>query len=196
MARDCASNDDVTLWTIQSVARWDELQHRGVLPPAWPPAPEICYAEWCRAFTWMTEQMRERDITIEPGSGPWWAWFAYRFTANSKRPDLRSSRLLESGTSAVRIRLSAPPGEVLLSQFLMWEYVLLGQYTWLSHDELNRIEKSNPSQADTEQSWHRIFDLEAGDPDLWEPLDRRPIQACLGRIELSWVREVDMFVAR
>lgn len=137
-----------------------------------------------------------RGIAVDRLAGPCWAWRAYRLTANSEMPDLRSSGHLSRGTHGARIRLSVPQSELLLSQFLMWEYVLLGEYVVLSRDELRRIEDGKPDRAQIETSWHRIFDLEAGDPELWKPLGRRPIQACLGRIELSWVRKVETFVAR
>jgi len=64
----------------------------------------------------------------------------YRLTRGAAKPDLRASgRWMERGTAGVRIELRVPSDLVLLSQFDMWEYVLLGQVVALVLNGAGRI---------------------------------------------------------
>ena len=185
----------LTLWTIETESRWRALERHGVITAVLPDSERV-YPAYYRAYVWMADQLRLRAIDLDPESAPCWAWHSYRFVANKRKPDLRSSGLLPTGTPGVRIELSVPGEEAVLSQFLMWEYVLLGEYIALSRSELERIDRSRPTQSAIDRSWKRIFDLDAGEAELWQPCEERPIQACLARIELESVRRMDRFRAR
>ncbi|QDV15894.1 hypothetical protein Pan153_05130 [Gimesia panareensis] len=181
------------LWTIQTEGWLEDLQ-----------AKQVKYASYARVwhyfkphYRWMARQMAER-IGTDPTRCPTFAWFKYFGT--KPRPDLRESGHFPRGTPGVRVELQVDPQQVLLSQFEMWHAVL--NQTWLAENETQAKEFEALSEAGKltrpimEASWNRIFDLKAGDGRSWGKRSERAIQACLERVSIDQVRNVDHFIAR
>lgn len=185
---------ELTLWSIQREEAFSHLERRGDLRGDWRWVP----ADWRPAFRWIAEQLAAR-LGIPAQRPPVWAWHSYDGEAK-RRPDLRRSAHLPTGTRGVRIELRAPAELALLSDFRKWHCVLNGHYCCLDAAEDARIEAldkaGNLSRGMVVGSWQRIFDLTSGAEGWWGPRDARAIQACLPRIKLDWVRRVDHFTAR
>ncbi|MCA9038213.1 MAG: DUF3841 domain-containing protein, partial [Planctomycetaceae bacterium] len=195
------------LWTIQTVPAWQSLQEHGYLRGQRRHADR----DFLPAYDWIATQMRQR-IGQPPSahiSVPIWAWHQYD-GIHRKRPDLRSSGYLPTGTRGYRIGFTIPDSCVLLSDFELWHYAL--DYWYLASSEsdaeafglLNqnlRCSWSNPPSdhrvnSTIERSWHRMFDLHWHDPYVTAPRDEKSIQATLWQLDHSWIKTVDEFVAR
>lgn len=185
----------MTLWTIQRLPVWECLRAQGTYTAPRPEA-RFATAENVAAYDWMILQMRERGIEVDPHAVPCWAWYAYRFGLNRGTPTIRSSGLLPKGTRAVLLELRVPTVEVVLSQFFMWEEVFAGGYVPLDKTDMERNDNDSLSRERILDSWPRIFDLECGSKELWKRPSRRPIQACLNRLDDDWVRSHQTFIAR
>ena len=195
------------LWTIQTAPAWDLMQQRGCLRGQRSHVDR----DFLPAYDWIADQMRER--IGKPSSAcisiPIWAWQQYD-GIRRKRPDLRSSGHLPTGTRGYRIGFTIADASVLLSDFELWHYALNYWYLPTSESDAEafdtchqnlRCSWSNPPpdqrvNSAIKHSWQRMFDLDWHDPYVTAPNDQKSIQATLWQLEVSWVTIVDEFVAR
>ena len=178
----------MTLWTIQSLQAWEELQTRGVLRAS---TENVSEAAWLPAYRWMTQQMRSR-IGFPPGKDcrPIWSW--YRWHGLERKPDLRCRGHLSKGEKGVRLELDFPAQRVLLSDFSLWHYVLNYWYLPSSIADGDAFEaelaglglsffsrKPLPVESHHRRivsSWDRIFDLDWYESEITEPMEEKSIQ--------------------
>lgn len=195
------------LWTIQTVPAWESMQQRGHLRCHRGHADR----DFLPAYDWLAAQMCDR-IGPPPSariSVPIWAWQQYD-GIHRKRPDLRSSGHLPTGTRGYRIGFTIPDTCVLLSDFELWHHALNHSYLASSESDAEMFEArhqhigcswSNPSpdphvNSAIKRSWLRMFDLDWHTPYASVPRDQKSIQATLWQIKPTWVTTVDAFVAR
>ncbi len=167
------------LWTIQHTEAWKLLQRHGVL-----------YGDMRRVLTSFRPAYRWLMKKLSFNRPPIWAWYAYGGTR--KKPDLRESGYLNSGTHGVRIEFDAPDELVSLSRFDLWNLVLNDAY--LSFDEQHDVD--NPTCQQKRTSWRHIFNLEFGDPEYYGAPTKAAIQAALPLLRFDWVRSRQYFKAR
>ena len=187
----------MTLWTIQSMAAWQALERDRVLVAdrGYAPAPFL------DAYRWMAGQMERRiGRGSRAASFPLWAWYQWRGTERRK-PDLRASGHFHRGRRAVRIEFELSCAGVLLSDFMLWHYVLNCWYLprTLADGEAFEAMKFPTARAfrrRMEDSWNRIFDLAWADEDIAEPYAAKAIQATFWTLHLDQVRDVKVFAAR
>ena len=198
----------MTLWTIQSLPAWQELQETGFLRAS---RHNICEHPWRSAYRWMTDQMHLRiGPPPEDDCTPIWAW--YQWDGSTKRPDLRSRGHLPPGEPGVRIEFNCSHDAALLSDVSLWHFGRNYSYLPASEADSERFEseltarrlsfydqKPLPDHAYHRRivgSWERIFDLEWCEPDLSEPREQKSIQATLWELTLQQVTECQYFVGR
>lgn len=166
------------LWSIQTPKAYQTLQERGVLR-----GDGRKVAPYFRpAYAWMQDQMRARVPSYTKGTLVW-AW--------AKKPDLRVSGREYPDEKNVRLEIEVDPSRVLLSDFDAWHFVLNNAYLHSrSFDERETVTK--------EQSWERIFDLDAmralfnTDGCGLEQV----VQAVLAEIRIEDVRQVKEYTSR
>lgn len=196
------------LWTIQEMEAWNLFKRTGVLRSVSKHADAISMS----AYQWMAEQMRVRigpAPTID--SLPVWAWYQWE-GERKKKPDLRSTGHIPSGTRGVRIEFAINDKQVLLSDFDLWHYVLNYWYLPASEEDGARFEArldhSNPAFFLTKPlpdpkfhqavvaSWQRIFDMDWRAKDIAGSRAKKSIQATLWELRIERLRSVREFVAR
>jgi hypothetical protein len=130
---------------------------------------------------------------------PIWAWFQYE-NARRKRPDLRRSAHLPSGTCGVLLELDLSEDQVLLSDFELWHYVLNRWYLPQTSAEAREAWKENPTTgfdvATLNASWQRIFDLDWCLRGVAASRRQKSIQATIWQVPLGAVKSVRPFRAR
>ena len=197
----CSPVWHMTIWTIQPVATWNSLQLRKCLIARRPAR------EWIESYGWMAHQMRRR-LPGTAGKWPWWGWCRWEGAARP-RPDLRNGGHLLRGTRGVRIKLDIAKPHVLLSDFDAWHAVLNRWFLSVSEEEDEAFEQElaasgtrttrpypEPYHTRIVESWDRIFDLTAGDPDWRGEPTGRSVQATFWKLRLEEVKKVDLFTAR
>lgn len=103
----------MTLWTIQSLSAWTELQDKGVLRAK---TDRVMVESWLPAYRWMTHQMRRRlGPPPEADCQAIWAW--YRWDAASAKPDLRCRGHLDTGEQGVRLKLEYPSHRAIVESW-------------------------------------------------------------------------------
>lgn len=195
------------LWTIQSIDFYKSLCSEKVIYSS-----ETCIPpDFKQAYDWMNTQMDYR-IGKRPfkNSYPVWAWFQYE-SCKTKRPDLRNTSLLQKGTHGVRIEIEKSNEEVLLSDFILWHYVLNFWYISGNKKEENEFEKilkkNNIKSIDknncppeirkrVENSWNKIFDLRFNSDSTAKKMDEKSIQATFWSLKREDITKVDFFIAR
>lgn len=195
----------LTIDTVQPHAVWEALQQAGTLTvdpthPHWDP--------WDReAYEWMRAQMQAR-LPGYGGHWPWWGWA-------EPRVDLRRDAWLSPrGTALVRLRLTLPRAEVLLSAFDPWNvgplaagYVALSEAEWeawecrknarlLTWDARRDGSFEAFVQAETRCSWERIFDIETMRASAFWQTSAFHVQAVFETLRLSDVRDARPFTGR
>lgn len=196
----------VQLWTIQTEAAWQSLNHHGHLRCR----DEDADRDFLPAYLWMASQMNARIGTPPSGvSFPIWAWCQYD-GERRKRPDLRSFGHLPTGTCGYRVEFTLGDDAVLLSDFELWHYVLIYWYLPKSEKDADDFERrqgtlrcswDHPAKdplidRQIRKSWERIFHLDWSDEYVASVRSEKSIQATLWQLELSQVVSVDRFVAR
>jgi hypothetical protein len=195
----------IRLWTIKPIAFWDTLRakrelyvdptHTGFMP-LYPD-----FEDFLPCYDWLREQMKARTVGYKENY-PWWAW--------AEKPDLRYWRhryyRQEDGSERyVRLELSVPQEQVLLSDFYDWYHVLWWTYFPISDEEeeaweaemeanglrSNQEDLPEPFETRRRASWERIFDVEARP----KPGAVNPIQATFERLDVEQVLGVTEFVA-
>lgn len=193
------------LWTIQAEPAFYLLQETRQL------IVERSFADpdFWGAYDWMAAMMDER-IGSAPGLDvvPIWAWYQFE-SSQKKKPDLRYSCLLPTGTVGYRIEIDVPEKNYLLSDFQLWHQVL--NYGYIAENEEDEIEfdalsdhknfswsKLPPTRIDKKmkRSWNRVFDWHSCSHYWGIDDSNRQIQASMWKIELADVRCVDRFIAR
>ncbi len=147
-----------------------------------------------RTYRWMIAQMRQRGI----GDGqtpPVWAWYKWG-PPKFSRPDLRSRSFASAGTPLVMMKLDVPDNLVLLSCYTKWHIPL--NHGYLSENEADdeAFEKRGAPEAEVEASWHRVFDIQFGDPKWIGRRETREVQACIPELRPEWVKSSTFFIAR
>ena len=199
----------MVLWTIQSFDAWQTLLTAGILH---------CDAQFSKkehipAYRWMGVQMDQRLSANRPADHifPLWAW--YQWNGEQKRkPDLRCSGHLTPGQKGIRITCQISDEQVLLSDFLLWHYVLNGWYLPISKADSDALTaRMNAERLSghkdklilepglkrvIRKSWERIFDLEWTGQDMAFPRKKKSIQAAFWELRLEQVTRVDQFLAR
>ena len=91
--------DKMRLWSIQEASKLDEINSTGKLI-----CTENKYSlEWDNEYKWMAGQMNEKiGLPKNENQYPIWAWYQYQ-DSKHKKPDLRKSGHLPSGTNGIRI---------------------------------------------------------------------------------------------
>ncbi|PID89574.1 MAG: hypothetical protein CSB01_01235 [Bacteroidia bacterium] len=211
--RKLGRNDYLTLWTIQPIERYKQLEKDRII------FGRIDLSDWYKddnvkfrqTYDWLVSQMEKR-ISPKPFEDalPIWAWYQY-LNANRKRPDLRNSNLLPRGQKGVRIEFRKKKSEVLLSDFELWHSPL--NYFYIADNEkedkefnalLNACgvkfidkEKYPPYiRKKVEDSWVKIFDMDYCPKYSASPFDKKSIQATFWNLSVDEIIKVDKFVAR
>lgn len=109
----------VTLWSIQSYSRYEQLLQGIPIRGSY----ERVDLEYEDKYVWMAQKMVAFGVTDQPVC-PVWAWYAWG-GVKKRKPDLRFSWHLPTGERGIRLELLLPKKQVLLSQFDMWIGVLI-----------------------------------------------------------------------
>ncbi len=205
------------LWTIQEIPFWDRLKSGRRL------RANRCLVErgtggWLQAipaYDWLADRM-DAMIGGRPSkmSLPLWAWQQCNNAANA-RPDLRSSGYLPRGTQGVRIEFEIDKGDVVLSDFELWHFVMNGHYIADNEEDCDAFDASvakkwrysgcwsgklsSSHRRRIKASWEKIFDLDSVRDEKWHGpsgRDAAAIQATVWFIDIGMVRQVDEFTAR
>lgn len=177
------------LWTIQQQGAWQTAQRRGVLRSDARHQADV----FREPYAWLRREMHRRIGPPPRGvQSPVWAWLQYE-NGSRRRPDLRRSAHLPSGSHGVLIEFSAPEDQVLLSDFELWHYVL---NRWYLPQTPAEVEHDVAGEARMERSWQRIFDLDWSLEDVAVPRPEKSIQGTLWQVPLGDVRSVTPFRAR
>ncbi len=198
----------MTLWTIQSLERYQKLLKEKEIRGEGKYIDE----DFKNGYDWMVKQMQKRiGENYKLGSYPIWAWYQYH-SKQRKKPDLRRSGHLGKGQKGGRLTIEKKEQDVLLSDFILWHNPLTYR-SKISNTEkedeefqkrLKNLELSNidfynyPIEIKEEiiNSWDKIFDLNF-DCSFWTyPKDFKIIQATFWKLELKEVINVDYFTAR
>ena len=188
------------LWSIQTPGAWEQLQTNGYLRGDGRRA----WVEFRQPYRWLMQQMAERIPGYKGLSYPVWAW--------PVKPDLRRMGYAERGSKQVRIEFIAPDDQILLSDYELWHSVLNGLYLNRNRSRRGKFEarvrrvtgrtdyfydQLPPQlQREMEASWLQIFDYHSDDPTWEYGWGEQVFQATLPRIELAWVKKVDIFTVR
>lgn len=152
------------MWTIQPYSVYQQLNKNGVFYCDPSKADNLKDTDFKLAYQWMIKQMK-RKISLPPQNvkTPLWAW--YRSSDyHHKRPDFRWVR---DYPDEVCIEFNIPEGQVLLSDFEAWHFVLNNWYyssatsekEWEQGEHWFDSLTKNKQQRVKEKSWQRIFDI-------------------------------------
>jgi len=196
------------LWSIQEASKLDEIRSTGKL---------TCLGnkfslEWDNEYKWMIKQMSEKiGSPTKNNQYPIWAWYQYQ-DSKHKKPDLRRSGHLPSGTNGIIIEFEKEIGNVLLSDFVLWHYPLSYKaiiakneekceefelkLKTLKLDKTKFINLPKNIQREIEISWQRIFDMDFENEYYTHPKKEKMIQACCWEINEVEISKIDPFKAR
>jgi hypothetical protein len=196
------------LWSIQTIAAWQELSSVGVLRGN----PRYVDDTFLPAYQWMVQQMRHRIGPPDyPATLPVWAWYQWE-SLQRPRPDLRAAGHLAPGERGVRITCEVADQRVLLSDFELWHYVLNNWYIPCSEADAQQFEAECDACTSSAQqsalsdcrhlqqqitaSWGRIFDIEWEEEYCTYKRAEKSIQATLWELRLEDVRNIKEFTAK
>jgi len=193
------------IWSIQSREAWEHLNEHGRLEAS----KRHSTSSWPHAYDWMRDQLADR--IGEPShldAMPLWGWYQWAGTTK-KRPDLRFIRHHWGPEgNHVMIECELPDDQVLLSDHDAWHVIIGNGFLSLTEQEdslfskkeklgRKRNEKFGPYlDRKIQNSWARVFDLEALDSDYWGSIESKSIQASFWRIELSQVKSHKPFTSK
>jgi len=192
----------MTLWTIQTLEVWSEIQKRGRFVCD-STAPEFLgnYMSCRDSYDWLVCEM-ERRLGKRPEGVeyPIWAWHTRDW--KRKKPDLRESGYGTKGAKYVCMEIEIPDREVVLTDFDIWHYVLNDWYFCASSSEEEWRKKMElfdrlPIEKQEEEkrsSWQNVFDIASLEND-WEQRGRY-IQATFWCLTLDEIKKVQIFTAR
>ena len=192
----------IKLWTIQNERGWNELIQHGMLIPT----EEFVKPDFKTGYEWMKGQMSYRiGRPEETNQFPVWAWYQY-FDSSKRRPDLRESGHLTSGSIGYRIEIEKEQKDILFSDFILWHYPLsYKRYIADSESEAIEFEKrlsnvkfeklSKAEKNLVEKSWEKIFDMNFDLEYYTLPFHEKKIQATFWGLQMKDVIKVDKFIA-
>lgn len=193
----------IKLWSIQNECGWHELNTKGVLRGN----KDYVDKDFKEAYDWMKIQMKQRiGSPNHPNQYPVWAWYQHQ-NAKKKKPDLRTSAHLPSGSVGYRIEIEKNATDVLLSDFDLW-HTPLAYKTFIANNEKERLEfeslfsdldyQNLPAHAkkQVEKSWEKIFDMHFQFAYYAEPYPKKIIQATFWELHHHEIVKVDKFKAR
>lgn len=113
------------VWTSQPNTVYEQLQQNGIFICDPKQSEFTDLPEFMAAYSWMCEKMTQRIGPAPDGVKlPIWAW--YRRHGKNKRPDMREMDFRGYKEPMVLMELEIPDNEVLLSDEMMWNYVIGG----------------------------------------------------------------------
>ncbi|TKI55941.1 DUF3841 domain-containing protein [Brevibacillus antibioticus] len=169
-----------TYWTLQTEIAWKHFKEQGYLEGS--PA----HAMYPDEYQWMMKQMKKR-LSNYRGEHPIWLWM--------KKPDMRHTGHFQEGTRCVRLTIELNKGDVLVSDFDDWHFVLNNWFCSDNEQEDSAFEKGL-LKISKEVSWERIFELNRVRDPKWHGDGERILQGTTGRIEIHHVKIVEHFVTR
>ena len=145
------------VWSIQTERCVERFRDKGILRGD----GRRVWRHFRFPYRWLMQQMAARMDSYR-GGWPVWFWV--------KPKDLRTGSLLRRGERGVRLELNIPRERVLLLDFDTWHHVLNGWYLALTEreddlweQEVKELRGARPEwvRERMQQSWERVFDLEA-----------------------------------
>lgn len=191
------------VWTIQTLLAWEQLKATGVLR-ADEQFIEPCFRP---AYDWLAAQMKTRiGLPHEGVTYPIWFWSQWE-NAKRRRPDLRAVGHLPRGEREVLLGCEVCKDAALLSDFMLWHYVLNDWDLSGTPAEQTAFEREHDppvlslsviAQERKIKSWERIFDLDfrTADADISPPRAERCIQGVTWELRLAQVTRAQVFQAR
>lgn len=191
------------VWTIQTLLAWDKFKATGVLHAD----ERFIDPDFLAAYGWVIRHLQAHTCEPPPKvSYPIWVWYQWE-NAQQRRPNLRQKGHLPHGEQGVLLDCVLPTETVLLSDFVLWHHVLNNRYLACNEaDEqlfqtecaLPNVNIANVCRMRKEQSWERIFDLNAFplDVEYAAPRAEKSIQGVTWEVHLEQVKSVREFTAR
>lgn len=186
------------LWTIQPMKVLEIIEKEGVFHCN-PKSEEFSY-DFTEAYLWICKKMDEKFSRPESCTFPIWAWHTRNW--KHKKPDLRNVGLGYKGQEYACIELEIPDEKVLLSDYILWHYVL--NDSWIDDstneqewEEQNEWFDSLPVKEKEKlkiESWNKIINPKTFEND-WVSIGKF-IQATFWEIRKENVKKVQKFVAR
>ena len=199
---------NTTLWTIQEETTLEKLLSTGEI---------VCTEnknslEWDKEYMWMAKQMKEKiGNPSNKNQYPIWSWFQHE-SSKKRKPDLRKSGHLPTGTKGVRIEFSKISTEVVLSDFELWHYPLCYKnYIALNATDRKRFETKlkmlnledkpynklpKAVKLEIENSWLQIFNMNFEYKYYTRKYKDKMIQACTWNIQKEEILKIEKFVAK
>lgn len=171
------------LYSFQNETAYKTLCDKGVLRSH----GQLLDPSFKYAYEWLSRQMSKRIGPAPKGVHyPMWAWF--KKDGKVGLPDLRKNRHQGwKGQNMYLLTFEVPERLVLLSDFDLWHYVLMGFMVPLTPEE------RSSQVIDVEETWTRIFDL--GNVNEFNSLGE-DTQASLWEFKKEWLVGVKRFVSR
>jgi hypothetical protein len=157
------------VWTIQDKKAYDALCEKGVLRCDPKLAEYLTEDIFRRAYDWIASEMEARVGQAPQGVAyPIWAW--YLLSGKNVKPDLRRYEFRGFEGEHYIIEAEIPEADVLLSDEMMWHFVLGNYYFAVNAGEdvdtpeytadEARFDALPPDEQACEKrrSWERIFD--------------------------------------
>lgn len=209
------------LWTIQDLAIWEQLEEKGRYTASdelieFPESEDDARNHANYAYRWLANQMAKRiGLPPEGTTYPIWAWYKQQDQADGK-PDMRHAEH-RTRKACVRMKLSIPDWEVLLSDFDDWHYALNYFYLPLSREdnkvfdawyeslgidfeEIGNWKLQSPEltlvRNKVEASWERMLGVRPADDPWGFPWEKRSIQATFWELKREHVISVETFGSR
>ena len=154
--------------------------------------------EWKLQYNWLVAQMKKR--IGEPPAGvsyPVWAW--YRQFGRREKPDLRRERWCygSNGMTYRCMEIEIPDDQVLLSDFDMWNLVLMDALISRTEAEDDMLCAEYDKLSDDgkkkmlENNWERVFDITPFEND-WT-LQGDSVQATFWELRREQIRRTWTF---
>ncbi|MEA4832796.1 MAG: DUF3841 domain-containing protein [Oscillospiraceae bacterium] len=154
------------LWTIQPKTLYEKLKTVKIIHCDQTKSDLITEWGYSPAYDWLIEQMISKIGTPpEYVKYPIWAWHTVDW--QHKKPDLRRREFRGYSEDQVCIEIEIPDSDVLLSDEVMWLYVLNNYYYGNStcdqmfDTESKWFDSLSPDEqlAAKSKSWKKIFDV-------------------------------------
>lgn len=185
------------LWTIQTEEAYKKLLEEGHL---YGDFSKSIMQDWKLQYEWLAARMRKRIDPPSPNiSFPIWAWHTY--DGKRKKPDLRRERFGNGfyGEVFYCLEIEIPDNEVLLSDFDLWNIILLNGLISYSEKEDEKIEAQYESLQKEEKesflskNWEKVFDIiELDNP--WVTCGEW-IQATFWELKTEHIKQVWKFIS-
>lgn len=184
----------LTLWTIQTEEKWNQMKSLGYL------RAEESFIEpsWIEPYSWIEKMMKQRVGPPPEGvKHPIWTWRSYG--GFGRMPDLRRGAHLGKGESGVRIKFEYDSDKILLTDFDDWHIVLTDSVKENIENECTVLDNDFIDPKDVKWPW----EVRGNDIAMpWERIIQSPdsrlsyIQATLWELKMSEIKEVKFFKSR